>query len=573
MFAAIIGGAEIAHAQNILQQLVSPGALTAKHAEYEAKCESCHASFDRTAQSRLCLDCHKEVAADFAARRGFHGRFPPAGQPCFTCHTDHRGRDQNIVVFEPARFDHQVTDYALREKHVGVDCQSCHRAGDLYREAASDCATCHKPDEPHKGQLGTECQSCHNESNWEEIRFDHSKTDFPINSAHRGIECVGCHADEHYTDLSSTCISCHRADDEHKGDLGERCETCHTGAQWEQVRFDHSKTDFALTGAHARSECTDCHADQRFANTPTSCVSCHREDDVHKARLGQNCATCHTADNWDVAKFDHGKTKFPLLGKHFDTRCEDCHIQPSTKVALKTDCLSCHREDDDHKGTFGASCEQCHTANNWTTTSFDHTRKTSFVLSGEHASAKCEDCHAPGSPDANIATTCLSCHQPDDVHDKQLGANCEQCHNDHAWNVDVVFDHGLGRFPLIGEHGKAECEDCHSSKRYADASIVCLDCHRDDDTHKTALGTTCESCHNPISWADWSFDHTAQTKFSLTGAHASAECADCHRPNEQRVQTTCIGCHRTDDVHSGRFGADCARCHTTTSFRALRNRF
>jgi hypothetical protein len=39
------------------------------------------------------------------------------------------------------------------------------------------------------------------------------------------------------------------------------------------------------------------------------------------------------------------------------------------------------------------------------------------------------------------------------------------------------------------------------------------------------------------------------------------------------VQTTCIGCHRREDVHNGRFGADCARCHTTTSFRVLRNRF
>jgi hypothetical protein len=572
LMSAFTGAASVASAQSIIEQLVSPGALTAKHAKYEATCESCHASFDKAAQPRLCLDCHKEVAADYTARRGFHGRLQPANQPCNVCHTDHAGRDKNIVVFEPTRFDHRLTDYPLRDKHVDVECKSCHAVGDLYREAASDCATCHKPDEPHKGNLGTECQSCHNEAAWDEIRFDHSKTDFKIDAAHKGVECVVCHADERYTNLPATCISCHRADDEHKGNLGQRCETCHTGVQWVDVRFDHAKTKFALTGAHARSECEDCHANQRYA-IATTCISCHRDEDVHKARLGQNCATCHTANDWDVAKFDHSKTKFTLLGKHVTTRCEDCHVQPSTKLALKTDCLSCHKADDDHKGTFGVACEQCHSANNWTTASFDHTGKTDFRLTGEHRSTACEDCHAPGSPSANIATTCISCHQPDDVHERQLGVNCQQCHNDRGWDIDVAFDHDLSRFPLLGEHGTTKCDECHTSQRYADASVVCVDCHRDDDHHKTALGVVCEDCHNPISWAEWSFDHAVQTKFPLLGAHADTGCADCHLPNQPKVQTTCIGCHRREDVHNGRFGADCARCHTTTSFRVLRNRF
>jgi hypothetical protein len=36
------------------------------------------------------------------------------------------------------------------------------------------------------------------------------------------------------------------------------------------------------------------------------------------------------------------------------------------------------------------------------------------------------------------------------------------------------------------------------------------------------------------------------------------------------VSMTCGGCHRSDDVHLGAFGTDCAQCHTTGSFSELR---
>jgi len=572
MIAAMAATAPPARAQTIIQQLVSPGALTAKHAKFESKCESCHASFDKNAQSRLCLDCHKEIASDYTARRGFHGRIQPADRPCSSCHTDHEGRGKDIVAFDSKSFDHRQTDYPLRAGHVGVACASCHLPNHPFREAPSDCVGCHRTDEPHKRALGDRCQDCHNESNWKEIRFDHSKTDFALTGAHGRAECSACHADEHYKDVATTCVSCHRKDEPHKGQL-VRCESCHNDSDWKQIRFDHSKTKFALAGAHAKSECTACHANERYTNVATTCVSCHGKDDVHKARLGENCAACHTVQDWNVGKFDHDKTKFPLMGKHVDARCESCHVQPAAKVRLPVDCESCHRKDDAHKGGFGPDCEQCHDASTWKVAKFDHTKGTRFALTGKHASAKCADCHLVGAATAKIETACISCHVKEDVHAKELGANCEQCHNDRGWKVAVVFDHDLARFPLIGKHADIACDACHTSKRYREAPLPCLDCHRKDDVHKAALGVKCGDCHNPISWADWSFDHDRQTKFALAGAHARVDCADCHRPNQQKISSVCVDCHRADDVHAGRFGTDCGRCHTASSFKALRNRF
>ena len=53
-----------AKAQSFFERLVSPGALIEGHAKLEKDCSNCHATFDKGAQTRLCLDCHKAVRAD-----------------------------------------------------------------------------------------------------------------------------------------------------------------------------------------------------------------------------------------------------------------------------------------------------------------------------------------------------------------------------------------------------------------------------------------------------------------------------------------------------------------------------
>lgn len=60
--------------QSLFEQLVMPAPVVAGHAKLEKDCGNCHEPFSRRSQTRLCLACHKEIATDRSAGKGFHGR-------------------------------------------------------------------------------------------------------------------------------------------------------------------------------------------------------------------------------------------------------------------------------------------------------------------------------------------------------------------------------------------------------------------------------------------------------------------------------------------------------------------
>ncbi|MFA5082497.1 MAG: cytochrome c3 family protein, partial [Hydrogenophilaceae bacterium] len=93
-----------------------PGKVIQGHAKYETECRKCHIPFDKAGQSRLCLDCHKEVAADVRGKTGLHGR--QAERDCRACHSEHKGRAARIAEFDQDKFDHARTDYPLRGSHA-----------------------------------------------------------------------------------------------------------------------------------------------------------------------------------------------------------------------------------------------------------------------------------------------------------------------------------------------------------------------------------------------------------------------------------------------------------------------
>jgi hypothetical protein len=72
-----------------------PGKLTTAHAKFEEDCTNCHDRSNRARQPQLCLACHKDIAADVGAKRGFHGRLTGASTAlqCRACHSEHLGRD------------------------------------------------------------------------------------------------------------------------------------------------------------------------------------------------------------------------------------------------------------------------------------------------------------------------------------------------------------------------------------------------------------------------------------------------------------------------------------------------
>jgi hypothetical protein len=485
-----------------LERLVMPGPVIEGHADVESKCGKCHVPFRRGEQNALCLDCHEAVAADLDSGRGWHGRAPGLAQaPCRDCHTEHRGRDFDVVGLDPAAFRHDLTDFALEGAHRRVSCQPCHERGTKHRESPSDC-------------------------------FD-----------------------------------CHRGDDSHRGRLGEKCGDCHSPDGWEQGRFDHDETEFPLEGRHDEVECGKCHPSQRYEKTPSDCGTCHRLDDVHLGRFGTGCEKCHSPDEWKTLRFDHDRdTEFPLRGSHRGAKCLACHVQGIEGAKPETDCFSCHRADDAHHGRNGNDCERCHVETDWESDKFDHDAMTEFPLRGAHQALECRQCHE-GPVSEELDATCFACHGDDDVHRGQEGSRCQSCHNERGWTVDVFFDHEVTRFPLLGLHAVAACEQCHLSARFQDAATRCVACHGDDDIHLRRLGPDCARCHTPNGWKVWRFDHDEQTRFPLHDSHQGIDCHACHRvPVEEQIElsTGCYPCHARDDVHFGAYGRDCRRCHRET---------
>lgn len=500
--ASTVFGAEI-------ETIVMPGEVIQGHAEYEQECKKCHTSFDQSGQKQLCLDCHEKVRHDVDNVLGFHGKNRNANtSECRSCHTDHKGRDANVVILNRGTFDHHATDFKLEGAHLSVACGSCHEPEKLYREAPGKCIDCHEKQDVHKGEMGKVCSDCHDSKSWTLAKYDHSKTKFPLKGAHKDALCESCHPNRKYKDIPKLCIACHVLDDAHGGEFGNECEKCHQETEWKKRDFDHTRD-----------------------------------------------------------------TKFPLRFTHAKVKCASCHKDPLFKKTLSTSCVDCHRKDDSHNRRFGSKCNNCHRDKSWSDIRFSHDKDTKFVLNGLHKKVDCLSCHPGELYGQELAQDCLTCHVNDDVHHGQQGKQCQRCHDEQGWGKNVVFSHGVTRFPLIGLHDAVPCEECHLQGTFKDSPTDCLSCHEGEDTHEGSLTGKCESCHNPNGWNFWRFDHDQQTDYKLEGKHKGLACNSCHtKPVEEKIEmaTKCVSCHEQDDVHDNRFGRHCERCHITEDFSEIR---
>lgn len=564
-----------AHAD--LNHLVLPGEVIQGHIKYESECTKCHKQFDKSAQSELCKDCHKDVGKDISEKRGYHGLMKGAPE-CKECHTEHKGREALIAKLKTINFDHLVTGFELKGGHLKskVLCKDCHSPQKKYRQAPTKCFGCHERDDKHKGGLGTACENCHEEKDWKTTRFDHSKTHFSLLGKHIEVKCKSCHPNEKYKDTPQQCNECHKKDDKHKGNFGIKCETCHTDRGWKEILFDHDKkTKYPLLGKHHEVKCISCHKGDLYKDKlQTNCISCHRKEDKHKGIFGSKCENCHTERDWKEVLFDHNKkTKFPLLGKHrAPLKCSSCHKGDLYKDKLQMTCVSCHKKDDDkiHKGNFGSKCETCHVERAWKEILFDHDKSTKYPLIGKHREAKCIGCHKGDLYKNKLQIDCYSCHRKDDKHEGQEDKKCESCHHEQSWKK-TEFDHRMSGFSLTGKHLLTECKKCHISARFKDAKSDCWSCHEKQDLHKRTLGTACETCHNTRNWKDWDFDHD-KSNFKLQGKHRDIRCADCHKkPVTKKVtlNVNCIDCHDKDDKHDSAFGDQCEHCHNSLTWKTI----
>ncbi len=217
--------------------------------------------------------------------------------------------------------------------------------------------------------------------------------------------------------------------------------------------------------------------------------------------------------------------------------------------------------------------------------------------------SNCTKCHDPGNKVTN--KKCLECHkeiktlisQSRGYHSDNSvkSKTCVSCHNDHhGVTFDAIrfdpkkFDHSKAGYKLEGKHASVECRECHKSANISDAKIKkrsntylglskkCLSCHK--DYHQTTLGENCLSCHTMDDFKKApKFDHK-NAKFQLTGAHTTVSCVSCHAKttkNNQPFQNfkgikhaKCLDCHK--DHHQGKFGTDCTKCHTNTSWKSIK---
>lgn len=305
-------------------RMFSPGGLSAatgtplggvtSHARLAGDCAACHvAPWSRETMDGRCLACHSDVHAELDDTTSLHGSLSAAEQ-CRACHTEHHGPDGELTRFDATSLDHEQLGFSLATHQTTAAgaafvCTDCHAARSFAFEAAR-CETCHREYQPafideHVALWSSECRSCHDGTGADGSGFDHGRTSFPLTGAHSVVECAGCH----------------------KG---------------------------------ARSAAA-------LAETPTTCIGCHREDDTHLGAMGADCAACHSTAAWDDVSFDH---RFPLdHGESGVSECIVCH-QDAPESYERYTCYSCHehtpariQREHDEEGISRAKlpdCVSCH---------------------------------------------------------------------------------------------------------------------------------------------------------------------------------------------------------------------
>jgi hypothetical protein len=527
-------------ARSAQADLFSPGPLAKPHSNLEGlnNCTTCHSAGEQVAIDK-CLSCHSEIKPQLVNGTGLHGHIPAGERACERCHHEHQGRDFALIEWAMPKksFPHNNVGFPLRGKHAEVECNQCHQR-----------------------------------------RLVHSKqvVSFLAQHPHR----------ETFLGLSTKCSACHF--DEHRGQLGDACQDCHHEQGWKPAPgFDHNETQYPLTGRHQKVACSGCHPSQEderlsasqfpaprsrsfieFQGVPhQSCHDCHR--DPHQGKFGARCASCHNTAGWGKVRESergldlHDKTRFPLEGLHQDVPCKSCHGPfPGRRAKFRglsfQTCGACHP--DGHEGQLAKAnlgsrgqCEACHTVDGFVPARFevqDH-QKTGYPLEGAHLAVPCAACH-PQEPTLINRVS------------RSVRAELRRKKRPELFSL-TLFD--------LGQKG-SRCQNCHADphgNQFASKLLA-----GELPTGRGVALQGCTVCHQLTSFADLKFDHNRDSRFQLTGKHASTACAGCHVPNSQHIvqyrplDTGCQSCHA--DVHAKQFwrpgeGTDCARCHATEAFQ------
>jgi len=449
---------------------LSPGDLSEVHEHLEGltNCTSCH-KLGEGPSAEKCLDCHKVLNGILEKRKGLHNIYINVDENhCGDCHSEHAGKDFEMIMWPEGEkeFNHNSIGFQFLGRHKEIQCRDCHNPVFIKKD---------------------------------------------LKEIESGINLI-----KTYFGLDSNCLSCHL--DEHRNQLGNDCMKCHNQNHWKPVvNFSHDNTKFVLTGKHTDVVCQKCHKLLLDPKPPhkrdttynkfiglefKNCTNCHK--DKHDNKFGQDCDRCHVTNGWkvlDQRNVDHSKTNFPLLGKHADLKCDNCH-KPNVRFTNDDfdQCLDCHK--DTHNNQFtnridNGVCVSCHSVNGFLPALFtleDH-NKTEFKLVGAHIAQPCFVCHEMVNLDNKSYRNfkpperlCQDCHK--DPHQGQFANSipakqCQVCHKVISWK-EINFEHNRDtKYPLEGAHKKVICTGCHKTNKNSDQEFIVY----------KPIDTKCKSCH------------------------------------------------------------------------------
>lgn len=251
-----------------------------------------------------CFACHKRTSDPLTV---FQDRAGVGMNDCATCHKDpHEGKfgadcakchqEKGFkALLHMVDFDHNLTDYPLQGKHIGVDCKKCLKGPYTEPIAFDACNRCHE--DFHKGVftkngVATDCVECHFLTDGFEVSMfgleQHRNTALPLEGAHQATPCFECHMKDGknwtFRDIGSTCVDCH--DNVHGDDFAMNgvtdCRRCHVADDWFPKLFDHDLTKFPLVGEHVTVDCRECHTGAAEGKLPSfkiqrfECADCHK---------------------------------------------------------------------------------------------------------------------------------------------------------------------------------------------------------------------------------------------------------------------------------------------------------
>jgi hypothetical protein len=277
--------------------------------------------------------------------------------------------------------------------------------------------------------------------------------------------------------------------------------------------------------------------------------------------------------------------------------CGACHVPFWGRELMAERCIKCHTEIATQMLTVAGlhgiithknpapACRDCHPEHRGKTASLTELGQNVFPhdalgysLEGHQRNLdgtpfECADCHGDDITTFD-SDSCLTCHRQIDIvftqaHLLSFGNDCLVCHD----GIDTYgddFDHNKFSFQISGKHVGLACSQCHLNARsISDMQSTlqdCYSCHRQDDPHEGVYGAECQACHSAEGWKPANFDHNLSA-FKLDGGHARVACESCHKNNAFKgTPSTCVSCHADPAVHAGKFGTDCAACHTTTAW-------